>query len=220
MPELHIAPLSPFARFALYFALASNIQVDVRPVDLMKGEHKTPAFLAINPHGQVPALVDGDVKLYESAAIVRYLARKYNDSLLPNDVTAGAAVDQVFEHLRSKIGGPVGSLVFNKVFFKFFGQQSNPEAITKAEADLAAAFGSLSANFFKTSPNHVIGSTTTLADIYLGTFLSQLTITRFDFTPYPTINNYFNNIKETDAFKRSHEQFYTILAHFAQQPQQ
>ncbi len=46
-------------------------------VHLDKGEQKTPAFLAINPNGKIPALVDGDVKLFESLAILQYLGVKY-----------------------------------------------------------------------------------------------------------------------------------------------
>jgi glutathione S-transferase len=51
-------------------------------VDLQKGEQKTPAFLAINPSGKVPALVDGEAKIYESAAICLYLADKYPEARL------------------------------------------------------------------------------------------------------------------------------------------
>ena len=54
-------------------------------VDLAKGEHKTPDYLAINPNGKVPALVDGDTKLWESNAIMCHLARKAKSDLWPTD---------------------------------------------------------------------------------------------------------------------------------------
>jgi glutathione S-transferase len=47
------------------------------PIDFEKREHKAPAFLAINPAGKLPALVDGDTKLFENAAIALYLGDKY-----------------------------------------------------------------------------------------------------------------------------------------------
>ena len=46
-------------------------------LDAKKQEHRAPAMLAINPHGKVPALTDGDLKLFESAAILLYLGNRY-----------------------------------------------------------------------------------------------------------------------------------------------
>src|SRR4051812_20596001 len=51
-------------------------------LDPKKGDNKTPEYLAINPTGKVPALVDGEVKMFESAAIVAYLGDKFGDEKL------------------------------------------------------------------------------------------------------------------------------------------
>ncbi|KWD12348.1 glutathione S-transferase [Burkholderia ubonensis] len=60
-------------------------------VDLLEGEHKRPEFLRLNPAGKVPVLVDGDLVIPESAAIVLYLADKYpQKALLPVDLAARA----------------------------------------------------------------------------------------------------------------------------------
>jgi glutathione S-transferase len=56
-----------------------EIDFDAVSVNLIAGEHRQPAFLEINPAGKVPALVDGDLVLTESVAIVMYLADKYPD---------------------------------------------------------------------------------------------------------------------------------------------
>ncbi|MDI1451431.1 glutathione S-transferase family protein [Polyangium sp. 6x1] len=64
-------------------------------VDLLKGEHKAPSFLAMNPLGQVPVLVDGDETLRDSQAILVYLARKYGgEAWLPSDPAGLARVVQ------------------------------------------------------------------------------------------------------------------------------
>jgi glutathione S-transferase len=58
-------------------------------VDLMKGEHKQPPYLALNPFGQVPTLVDGDAVYPDAQAILVYLARQYDDgSWLPTDAVS------------------------------------------------------------------------------------------------------------------------------------
>jgi glutathione S-transferase len=59
-------------------------------LDLAKGEHKTPAYLAIHPHGSVPALVDGELTMFESAAICAYLADKFPDKRLAPPVGTAA----------------------------------------------------------------------------------------------------------------------------------
>jgi glutathione S-transferase len=70
----------------------ARMAYDLVPVDLDKGENKTPAFLALNPHGKVPVLVDGDFVLPESNAILWYIAETNPDSgLVPwNDGTPPA----------------------------------------------------------------------------------------------------------------------------------
>jgi glutathione S-transferase len=55
---------------------------EIVPVDLAKREHKTPEFLKINPAGKLPALVDGDSKIFEGAAICLYLGDKFPDANL------------------------------------------------------------------------------------------------------------------------------------------
>ena len=66
---------------------------DYQRVYLMKGEGQSPEYKAINPHGKVPALVDGDMKLTESAAILFYIADKFPDAhLMPTDLAARAEV--------------------------------------------------------------------------------------------------------------------------------
>jgi len=51
-------------------------------LDMQKGGHKTPAYMKVHPHGAVPALVDGDLQLFESAAICAYLADKFPEKRL------------------------------------------------------------------------------------------------------------------------------------------
>jgi glutathione S-transferase len=62
-----------------------NLPVDFVRIDLAKGEQKRPDLLAVNPNGKVPALEDGDVKLWESHAIMAYLSQKAGADLWPSD---------------------------------------------------------------------------------------------------------------------------------------
>jgi glutathione S-transferase len=61
---------------------------DIAPIDLQKREHKMPEFLAINPAGKLPALVDGDAKVFETAAICLYLGDKFPEARLAPKIGA------------------------------------------------------------------------------------------------------------------------------------
>jgi glutathione S-transferase len=65
-----------------------GVPYEIVPIDFTKREHKTPEFLKINPAGKLPALVDGDVKVFESAAICLYLADKFPEANLAPKITA------------------------------------------------------------------------------------------------------------------------------------
>src|SRR5688572_12017555 len=70
-----------------------GLEFEFIPVNLQAGEHRRPEFLALNPAGKVPVLVDGDLVLTESAAIVLYLAEKYPEKkLMPTQLEQRAQV--------------------------------------------------------------------------------------------------------------------------------
>lgn len=99
-------------------------------VDLAKGEHKQPAYLAINSFGQVPAIDDGGVVLADSNAILVYLAQKYgNGRWLPADPVGAARV----QRWLSAAAGPIAFGPAAARLVTVFGVQLNAEeAIARA----------------------------------------------------------------------------------------
>ena len=78
---------------ALWSLRELGVNFDFEVVNLVAGEHQRPEFLRLNPAGKVPVLVDGDLVITESAAIVLYLAEKYPEKkLLPADLRMRAQV--------------------------------------------------------------------------------------------------------------------------------
>lgn len=69
-----------------------DLPVELKAVDLLQGEHKGDAFRAINPHARIPVLVDGEYRLWESSAIMIYLAEQTPSSLYPDDKRARATM--------------------------------------------------------------------------------------------------------------------------------
>jgi len=78
---------------ALWSLRELGVDFDFERVNLLAGDHQRPEFLRLNPAGKVPVLVDGDLVISESAAIVLYLAEKYPEKkLLPADLRMRAQV--------------------------------------------------------------------------------------------------------------------------------
>lgn len=90
MPVLYLAPGT--SSMAPHIALhAIGAPFDIRPLSFARQEQREPGYLAINPEGKVPTLVDGDLVLTEVAGILFYLARRFPEAgLLPDDVEAQA----------------------------------------------------------------------------------------------------------------------------------
>ena len=90
--KLYAFPPSPNTWKVRAVAAHLGIPLDMEYVDLFKGASHTPAYLAINPTGRTPSLVDGDFKLGESTAIMQYVASQKPNSLWPNDARIRADV--------------------------------------------------------------------------------------------------------------------------------
>jgi glutathione S-transferase len=93
--KLYDLELSGNSYRARLFLSLLGIRYDLVPVNLMKGEHRQPWFLALNPRGQVPTLDDDGTVVWDSMAILVYLARKYGgEKWLPLDAAGMAQVVQ------------------------------------------------------------------------------------------------------------------------------
>jgi glutathione S-transferase len=97
-----------------------KLNYELVPVNLAVGEHKTESFLQLNPCGQVPVLVDGNVTLRDSQAILVYLARRYGgENWLPQDPEAIAKIVQWLSFAANEIAN---SLAAARRYFLFKGQ--------------------------------------------------------------------------------------------------
>jgi glutathione S-transferase len=95
--------------------------VDFVRVDLAKGEHKTPHYLAVNPNGKVPALEDEDTKLWEANAIMCHLARKAKSDLWPSNPDKQIDVLKWLTWNSEHFTRHAGNLYFNYIIKPKFG---------------------------------------------------------------------------------------------------
>ncbi|KAK4749168.1 hypothetical protein SAY87_026617 [Trapa incisa] len=119
--------------------LEKGLEFEVVHVDLDSGEQKRPEFLLLQPFGQVPVIEDGDLRLFESRAIARYYATKYDErgnKLLGRNLEERAIVDQWLEVEAHNFNDVVYNLVLNLVVFPRMGKQGDLATVNACERKL------------------------------------------------------------------------------------
>ena len=135
-----------------------DLAYDVRKLDLMAGEQKQRWFLDICPNGRVPALTDGDFAVFESGAILLYLAEK-TGRLMPTDVHGRSRVVQWLMFQMGGVGPMMGQA---NVFFRYFPEKI-PAAIARYQGEGRRLFTVLDTQLGKTE--YLAGNDYSIADI-------------------------------------------------------
>ena len=162
-------------------------------VDLMKGEHKSPEYLELNPFGQVPLLVDGETKLADAQAILVYLARQYGgDQWLPLDALPLA---QVVRWLSTTAGevrqGPENA----RLYYLFGATNINIErAHQKAEHILTQLNQHLSTHTWLEFERP------TLADVAVFPYVALARDGKIDLDAYPNVLTWIERVKQLPGY--------------------
>jgi glutathione S-transferase len=176
------------------WALAeSGVPFTLKSVNLRAGEQKQEWFLALNPNGKIPVLVDGDFSLFESYAINWYVAEKYAPQLLGSGVENRARIQQ-WTHWS---GFHVQRHVETVMYAKLFGN-STPEAVEKAKADVIPYLQILDAHL--AGKPYMLGETFTLADIHVGSVINLGVSVEMDMAPYAHTSRWLACLKERQAY--------------------
>jgi glutathione S-transferase len=101
--KIYYHPVSTTSRPLMLFASESGIDVEFQVVDLLTGEHMKPGYASINPSHLVPVLEDGDFRLTESSAILKYLAEKTDSPAYPKDLRQRAKVNEMMDWFNTQI---------------------------------------------------------------------------------------------------------------------
>lgn len=145
---------------------AAQLDLDLDREDWGPGfrSPKEPEYLALNPNGLIPVLIDGDFVLWESNTICRYLANKHAaTALLPAEPQVRARVEQWMDWQAGELNNS-----WRVAFMALVrGQPATPEAIAAGVASWNKHMGLLDAQLEKTG-SFVTGDTFTLADVVLG----------------------------------------------------
>nr|AFK36240.1 unknown [Lotus japonicus] len=170
--------MSQPSRAVLIFCKVNGIDFEEIKIELSKRQHLSPEFHAINPFKKVPAIVDGRFKLFESHAILIYLACAFPgvaDHWYPSDISRRARIQSVLDwhHLNLRPGA--ASYVLNTVLAPLLGRQLNQQAAAEAEKVLISSLSTIENIWLKGNGRYLLGGLRpSIADLSLVCEIMQL----------------------------------------------
>jgi glutathione S-transferase len=212
--KLYMHPVSMTSRPVRLFIKENAIPCDEQVVDLMTGEHYKEPFLKVNPNRQVPVLEDGDLRLTESSAILKYLADKVNSPAYPKDLKSRARVNEMMDWLNTQFYREYG---YHFVYPQIFPNHRRPsEEAQKATIEWGKKHCQewlrILNDHWIGSNQYLCGNQITIAD-YLGIgFVTLGEIIRCDFSKYPNVQRWIANMKKLKSWPAVNEVFYGFAA--------
>jgi len=183
-------------------ANALKLEYEFINMDFKAGDMSKPDYLAIHPAGKIPGMSDDGFTLFESNAIIKYMADKKGSDLYPKTLEQRAIIDQWVDFSTMHIANAVSKVLGNKIFAPMFGmpvdEQSMADGIKFFERFLPIVDVQLGKN------KYLAGDCLSLADITLFSTLEPSEAAGLDLTLYNNVVTWRNALKQekfyTDSF--------------------
>jgi glutathione S-transferase len=168
-------------------------------VDLTKGEHKKPGYLAINPNGKVPAFTDGDTKLWEADAIMAYLAKVEGSDLFPKDnrqIELMRWLSWSSQHFTRH----AGSLYFQYLIKPNLLRQATDPAAVEEATGFFKQFAQVLNDHLR-GRKYLLGDSLTIADFSVGVTLPYADQIKLPLAGFPEIERWHARLNELPAWR-------------------
>ncbi|MBS2034586.1 glutathione S-transferase family protein [bacterium] len=171
-------------------------------VDLAKGGHLASDFVARNPNAKMPVLEDDDLVLWESNAIMYYLAEKHQSDLIPVDLKQRAHLHKWMAWAVAHWTPTLGPWLFHTMAPSFFpGFVPDPAVIAKAKEDFAKYAAVLNQEL--QGKDYLLGSSLSLADLAIAPLLQYQQLMQIDLAPYPEIGRWMSTIRKLPVWDQT-----------------
>lgn len=186
-----------------YLANYMNLDYEPTDVNLAKGEGRSKEYLQKHPAGKIPVLEDGDFTLWESGAIIRYLARKENSSVYPEDIKAQAVVDQWLDFGSLHIMSAMGRVLFNKIMAPKFNLDVDEKSLQCGYEFLERFCPIVDEQLGKNT--FLAGDTISLADFNMLAALDPCEVIEFDVKRFANIAKWRDELRQKDWYQKVHK---------------
>lgn len=209
--KLYMHPVSMTSRPVRLFIAENDIACEEQLVDLMTGEHMKPPYSALNPNMLVPMLEDGDLRLTESSAILKYLADKTESPAYPRDLKKRAKVNEIMDWFNTNFYRDFGyGMAYPQIFPHHKRADDGVQQATLTWGQERAKKWLSVLNDFWLGPNkqYLCGDSITIADYFGACLLTLGEIIRCDFNQYPNVCRWLGNMKKLRSWASINEALY------------
>ena len=218
--RVYYHPVSTTSRMIMLFAAEAGIDLEFKVVDLVTGEHMREPYTTINPNKLVPVLEDGDFRLTESSAILKYLAEKTGSPAYPKDLKQRARVNEVMDWLNSNIYRDWGyGLVYPQIFpnHKRPNDELQKGTLAWAKERTQGWLKVLDEHIIGPKHNYLCGDRMTVADYFGAPMLSLGEAINCDFAAYPNVRRWLGNMKALKSWAGVNKVYYDVFGGNKQQ---
>jgi len=177
-----------------------GLNVDIVELDLLSGDLEKPAYRTLNPNGMVPALEDGDLKLWESNAISQYLASLAPaNSLYPDNPAMRADIHRWQSWEECHFNRACGSFLFENVLKGLFNMGEPDQAVLKEAEQNFQRFAKILEEQLE-GRDFILGNEITLADFSVGAMMIYADAAEIPIASFKNISSWTNRMKEISAW--------------------
>ena len=220
--KLYMHPVSMTTRPVRLFAAENKIAMDEELIDLMTGAHLQEPYSKINPNCLVPMLEDGDLKLTESSAILKYLADKIGSPAYPKDLKARAKVNEAMDWINSNFYRDWGyGLIYPQLFPHLKREDAKvQEAVVAYGKEKSKIWLQILNDHFIGPNKYLCGNQLTVADYFGAAITTAGELVHCDFSAYPNIKRWLDTFKAGPNYAKVYETFTGFCASTKGQPWQ
>lgn len=206
--KLYYHPISTTSRPVMLFAAESGIALDMQVVDLFTGEHFQAPYESINPNHLIPVLEDGDFRLTENSAILKYLAEKTGSAAYPKDLQQRARVNERMDWTNTQLCSDLCyGLVYPQIFdtHKRRSDEAQDATLQRGKERAQSWLKVLNDHVLGADNKYLCGNAITIADYHAASYVALGEVIGLDYAAYPNVQRWLGRMKALKNWKSVYE---------------
>ena len=209
MLKIYGADLSTPANKIRFVANALGLKYEYIRISIREKENQKPEYLKIHPAGKIPAINDDGFILFESNAIIRYLACKQKSDLYPQDLKQRSLIDQWMDFASLHVAAAMNKVVFNRLFASVIGVPVDEQSLNDGLKFLHRFLPVVDNQLGK--EGHFGGKALSLADFSLLAALDAADVVQIDLAAHKNIVKWRNALQQKDFYTKCYRYYGEVL---------